>query len=605
MMTKLRESTAIIMWIVILAFVGLIVVEWGADYSGTSGSKGADTVGIINGEEISLRVFQQAMQNAGRQKSTDEPRDNGTIIREVWDAMLGEILLRQEVDRLGIQLSDEEVAYFARNAPPEAVQALPTFQRDGEFDPTLYQQFLTDRNTYSDENASVFILQVEAMTRNYLVNQRLQSLLLETVRVTPVEVQQFFNDANEKVVVDYAFVAAATVPEDEVSISEEEIVAKYDEMAADLHHPAQVHVSAVVFPRVASAADSAAVAEEVLRLRGEIVDAGADFAQMAAAVSEDETSAPNGGDLGTFGRGAMVPAFEEVAFSLSPGTVSQPVQTRFGWHLIKVDEVLEEEGETKVSARHILLKYRPSPETDDELLESAEAFQALALERGFDAAAEIEQIQVRDLGYVAKGQELRGLGAGTQSIIGRFFESEAGEVSPVGSVEGGYYVATLIDRRLEGTAPLDEVRAQVEFIVRNDKRSALAGQALEAVRSKVAAGSAFATAVIEAGLEVQRSAAFGRLEFVPGVGRAGAFSAAAFALQPGQPSDVVVQGNGAYVLSLVERTPADETQLVQQQEAIEAQLLDMHRREALQSWYAQLYESAQIEDYRHDFFYSF
>ena len=67
MMTKLRESTAIIMWIVILAFVGLIVVEWGADYSGTSGSKGADTVGIINGEEISLRVFQQAMQNAGRQ----------------------------------------------------------------------------------------------------------------------------------------------------------------------------------------------------------------------------------------------------------------------------------------------------------------------------------------------------------------------------------------------------------------------------------------------------------------------------------------------------------------------------------------------------------
>ena len=126
MMTKLRESTAIIMWIVILAFVGLIVVEWGADYSGTSGNAGADTVGVINGEEISLRTFQQAMQNAARQKQDDAPRDSGTMVREVWDAMLGEILLRQEVERLGIQLSDQEVAFFARTAPPAVVQSLPT-----------------------------------------------------------------------------------------------------------------------------------------------------------------------------------------------------------------------------------------------------------------------------------------------------------------------------------------------------------------------------------------------------------------------------------------------------------------------------------------------
>ena len=137
MMTKLRESTSIIMWIVILAFVGLIVVEWGADYSGTSGSQGADTVGVINGEEISLRTFQQAMQNAARQKSADAPRDNGTMVREVWDAMLGEILLRQEVESIGIQLSDQEVAYFARNSPPAAVQSLPTFQREGQVGPSL------------------------------------------------------------------------------------------------------------------------------------------------------------------------------------------------------------------------------------------------------------------------------------------------------------------------------------------------------------------------------------------------------------------------------------------------------------------------------------
>jgi peptidyl-prolyl cis-trans isomerase D len=602
MMTKLRESTAIIMWIVILAFVGLIVVEWGADYSGTSGSQGADTVGVINGEEISLRTFQQAMQNAARQKPADTPRDNGTMVREVWDAMLGEILLRQEVESIGIQLSDQEVAYFARNSPPAAVQSLPTFQREGQFDPSLYQQFLTDRNTYDDENASTFVLQVEAMTRNYLVNQRLQGMLLETVRVTPAEVQQQFTDANEKVSIDYVFVASSTVPEDQATVAEDEIVAKYNEMAVDLHHPAQVRISAVVFPRIASAADSADVAVEIERLRSEIVDAGADFADMAVAVSEDESSAPNGGELGTFGRGAMVPAFEDVAFALQPGEVSQPVQTQFGWHLIKVDEIVEEEGETKVSARHILLKYRSSPETDDAMLEAAEVFQALAIERGFDAAAEIEDIVARDLGYVAKGQDLRGLGSGTQWVVNRFLEAQPGDVSPVGSVDGSYYVTTLTETREEGTAPLDEVRQQVEYTVRNEKRAAVAGQVLEAVR---AAGGDFAAAALAAGLEVRQSGPFGRTDFVPGVGRAGKFTAAAFALQPGDVSDIVTQGNGAYLLHQTERTAADDSLFEQQRPAIEAQLLETRQREALNSWYAQLYERGDIQDYRHNFFYSF
>jgi len=603
MMTKLRESTAIIMWIVILAFVGLIVVEWGADYSGTSGNAGADTVGVINGEEISLRTFQQAMQNAARQKQDDAPRDNGTMVREVWDAMLGEILLRQEVERLGIQLSDQEVAFFARNSPPAVVQSLPSFQRDGQFDPSLYQQFMTDRNTYNDENAAAFVLQVEAMIRNYRVNQRLQSLLLETVRVTPTEVRQQYTDVNEKVSVDYAFVASTTVAEDQVSVSESEVAAKYQEMSADLHHPEQVGISVVVFPRIASAADSAGVQDEIGRLRREIVDAGADFAEMAIAVSEDETSAPNGGELGTFGRGAMVPAFEEVAFSLQAGDVSQPVQTQFGWHLIKVDEIIEEEGETKLSARHILLKYRPSPETDDDLLEAAEAFQALAIERGFESAAQIEQLEVRDLGHAGKGQELRGLGTGTQWVVNRFFDAEPGDVSPVGSVEGGFFVATSTSRRVEGTAPLEEVRTQIEFMVRNEKRAAIAGQALEAIRPDAQAD--FSSAVVAAGLEVKQAGSFGRADFVPGVGRGGKFVATAFALNDGDVSEVITQGNGAYLLRVTERAPADDTLFDQQRPAIEAQILDVRRREALNAWYAQVYERAEIEDHRHNFFYSF
>ena len=68
MMTKLRESTGLIMWFVILAFVGLIVVEWGADYSGTSSTRASDTIGAVNGEQIPLRQFQAALRNASQQR---------------------------------------------------------------------------------------------------------------------------------------------------------------------------------------------------------------------------------------------------------------------------------------------------------------------------------------------------------------------------------------------------------------------------------------------------------------------------------------------------------------------------------------------------------
>ena len=95
MMTKLRQSTGMIMWFVIAAFVGLIVVEWGADFSGTSGARSTDAVGSINGEEIPLRQFQAALRNSARQRR-EAGRDDGQLVREVWDSIVSQVLIRQQ-----------------------------------------------------------------------------------------------------------------------------------------------------------------------------------------------------------------------------------------------------------------------------------------------------------------------------------------------------------------------------------------------------------------------------------------------------------------------------------------------------------------------------
>lgn len=607
MMTKLRESTGLIMWFVIAAFVGLIVVEWGADFSGTSGSRGTDVVGSINGDEIPLRQFQDALSNAARQRR-DAGGGDGQLVREVWDSMVYESLIRQKVEEMGIQISDEELAYFTRLDPPQAVQQLSVFlNEEGEFDPVSYQQFLVDPTTHSEESNRAFILQVESMIRSQLLNQRLQGLLLETVRVTPQELRQYYIEQNEKVTLDYVYVAASTVEDSTISLTEADIQSKYEEMAPQLQHPDQVRVSFVLFPRVSSAADSTAIEEEAHRLRREIVDGGADFADMATAVSEDEGSAANGGELGAFGRGSMVPEFEAVAFALAPGEVSEPLKTVYGWHLILTEEILpatDESPEERVRARHILLKFRPSPKTEEVALEAAEAFQQLTLDRGLSAAAAIEALEVRDPGWVSEGGGLEGLGAGTQWIVSRFFDSEVGEISPVGSTDAGYFVAALAERRAEGVTPLEEARQQVEWAVRSSRRSEVAGEQLQSVRQAVVAGAKFAAVANDAGLEVRTGGPFSRTDFVPGAGRGSRFIGAAFELSVGQISDVVVQNNGAYLLRLTERPSIDESAFAEARVEVEAELLQARRNEALQTWFVQIFESADIEDHRH-LFYSF
>ncbi len=98
--------------------------------------------------------------------------------------------------------------------------------------------------------------------------------------------------------------------------------------------------------------EAMATAQEVL----ERAKAGEDFSELAKEYSDDPGSAPEGGELGWFGRGVMVTPFEDAAFALQPGEISDIVETQFGYHIILVDEIEEEEGETvRVNARHILI----------------------------------------------------------------------------------------------------------------------------------------------------------------------------------------------------------------------------------------------------------
>ena len=602
MMTALREKTALILWFVIFAFVGLIVVEWGADYTGGQGPQAvSDDVGVVNGEAISLKDFQAALRQAASQMPRDQRADESVLVRQVWDSYVQEVLLTQEIERLGVQVTDKEIAYYTRMQPPSAVQSLESFQTDGQFDMAKYTQFIGDPNNLKDSNNRSFVMQVEYMLRQQLLNYKLQRLLMSSVQVTPAEVRDFFAERNEKVQIDFVAAPGSAVSDDEVEVVDTDITAYYEENSVNFANPEQVSLSYAYFPKVASAADSQLVADEIVRLREEII-AGADFAELAEVVSDDQGSAAQGGTLGTFGRGRMVKRFSDAAFALEPGQLSEPVRTRFGWHLIKVEDKTVEDGEDKVTASHILLNFRSSRSTEDALRDQADEFEAKANEAGFEAALAASGIEATDSGYLQRDQMVPSLGQGTAWLVNWALSQDVGAVSRVAENERGIWIATVVDKRGEGTLPLDEVRSRIKREVLAGKKADVAAEKLREVRQVVESGGSLEEAASAAGFEVRQSTLFSRAESVPGIGRGNSVTAAAFNMDVDELSNVLTLQEGAYLVKLVEREPVNEALFAEQSAQIQQQLLAQRQQEALQSWFVQLYEAAVIEDNRHQFF---
>lgn len=606
MLKNLRNVVLIkaMMWIVAISFVALMVFDWGA--GGMTCAGPGDTVGVINGQKISHQQFVEALRDASRQakaRNNAEPEES-QLISQIWDQMVAQILYAQQIEAHEIAVSDAEVNFINRNQPVEWVQNQEVFQTDGNFDPEKYGRFLDDPGTYSSPERNQFVLSAEYAVRQAVLISKLQEMVAGGVRVTSAEVREAFLRQKEKVRVAYAAIEAYSIADSLVSVSDEQIQAYYSGHPDEFHREAAVNASFVAFEKKPSAADEADAEAEIRDLLAE-VRAGGEFAALARSHSEDPGSAERGGDLGFFGRGRMVKPFEEAAFALEPGAISEPVRSQFGWHILKVEERKGEGDGLEVRARHILLKIRPGRDTLDSLRLESERFQERADEADFLTAVAEQGLQAKETGFITAGGYFPLLGNRTSGLVNSFLSASPGRVSPPYETEQGIYVFVLLARREAGPQPLDEVYNRIATRLKTTEKVNVASTRMAPLLEDVRSGRSLEDAAHSRDIRFAESKPFSRDDFVQGVGRRNAFTGAAFRLETGTISGVVATDRGAYVLQLLEKEPIDEVEFKAEVPKLVERLRAEKQNEVLAAWFSDLKEQAEIIDNRHLFYSNF
>ena len=607
MLDRMRRHKGWLKWslaLVIFAFAFLYVPGFMDQTGGVA--LPADVIARVGDKEISLLDFQQIYSRqlqayrleSGGEISEEMLRSLG-VDRRILQQMIDGRAALAEAERLGLEVSDAEVR--------QRILALPAFRIDGRFiGEASYRQLL------QQQRPPISPAQFEEEIRNEMLVDRLQAAVTGWVRVSDAEVAAEHRRRNERVRVEVVAFRAADfrdgveaadddvallfaeesanyeIPEkrrlrfllvdqtaifDGLTLTDDEVRQYYDANLSQYRTPGQVRASHVLL-RVDG--DDEEVAARAAEIAAE-ARSGADFADLAREHSQDETNAGAGGDLGLVERGRMVPEFENAAFALAEGEISDPVRSPFGYHVIHVTEKQEEVtqpfAEVRGAIENVLKRERSSARAT--ALARAIAAEATTPEE-LERAASARGYELQESGFAARGEPILGLGL-AQEVSAQAFAIDPGVVAgPIPTPSGPAFV-TVTDVQDPYLPALDEVREQVREDVIRKKSLALAQErAAEAAETLAAAGD-FAAAAEEAGWPVGSSDLVTRGSALPEVGVSPAVEAAAFAMTPGAVSDVVRTGNAAAVVHLVEREEASAADLAANRDTLRDELLLQRR----------------------------
>jgi peptidyl-prolyl cis-trans isomerase D len=627
MLRILREHATSWMLRGILILVAVTFISWGG-YSLIRERK-QTYAAKVNGVVIEMKDYNDAYQGVIKQyrdalgpSFTEKMIEQLRLREKVLDDLISRVLILQEARRLGLAIHDEELR--------EALESIPAFQVDGQFDPRNYERFLRINRMSSEDfermqRESLLFSKVanliklnggkiseEEIWETYLFeNERINLTFLKVipeafkgqVNVNEVEIKDYYQKNQEEfrvptfLQIQYLIFRPSEF-EGRVQISSEEIERFYNLQRERYKTPKQVRARDILI-KVGTEDPSHKVEEKMKRAEDILEKAKRtkDFSSLAKQYSESNTS-PKGGDMGWVQRGTLGEPIETALFSMKTGELSGLVRGREGFHIFKVEETVEEKQKSLEEVKDQILQTLKKEKAKREASRIADdAFYSLFRSRNLEGFAREKDLPIKTTGFFKEGDEIPEIGR-NPSFYSSAFSLKVGEISPVINIPPNYYILKLVNKKESRIPSSEEVKGEARQKVIGVKAEEKARQVAEDLLSQIRKGKVLNQIGKERGLQMEETGFFNRTGgVVPKIGPSGEFMGMLSSLTEKNPipKEVLRTKDGYFVVRLSAFEPADQNKFLSIKKDLEKRLIYQKGEEFFQNWLGQLRTKAKTE----------
>ena len=615
--------------LVVKLVFGVIIVVFSFWGVGSMKAKQMTVAATVNGKTIERKNLDNSFRNLWRRyqeqsqgKFNPDEAQALQIKREALNNLVDRQLLLQQADKLGLSVDETEIQ--------GRIAGLAAFQKDGRFDQEIYRRALSaNRMTPAQFEASfkedILIGKVGTVINDgvkilpdevdILVRQQREEIALDILKLNPLEYQarmkfkpadleKFFNEKQENFRIPEQRKIAALVIERDKLLAKAEVtdaqVAEFYEKNIERFKVKEQIKARHILIKVAPEAS----AEEIEKARGEILElfkkvkSGSDFAELAKKFSQGPSNSM-GGDLGWFGHGSMVKAFEDAAFALKPGEVSEPVRTRFGFHLIKVEDYKPARTKKLAEVKDGIekgLRIGAYPALlEKEVATVTAALSPLSDSKEFVAAAQKLGATVVETGFFNQRDGVVPDIGRDPALLASVFKTPLNQSTKMVNPSRNSYYFMVTEIKASYLPELAEVKSEVEKAYRLELARAEVKKISEQAAAQLKESKSLEEVAKGLGLKLVDSGFFSRSQPIPKIGNDPALSRKLFALHRGQISEALPH-NGTYFLARLQERRlelgADGDKLRQE---TKQQLLRYKQFRVMQEFVQALRQEADIE----------
>ena len=581
-MTKFRDNTGIILWILIGSF-GLLWVVMDV-FDPNALMMGPRTLGSVNGEPISYEEYNGRIQYYTNAYSQQTGQSMNSELRasyesQVWEEIVSAKLLEQKMDELGITVTDDELLDMVYGENPDPLIRQYFQREDGTIDPFMVQ------NVLSDEQYSQEAIAIELQLRQKRRQEKLSNYITSGLQVTQTEIEREFVWRNTFAELEYLRFPYSDVNESTIQIPDTDLYSYYNANKELYTQEKSYRANYVRFSTLPTSEDSAIIREELENLRTDFAIAESDSVFLVM----QQSSTPFNGVL--VDKDELREEYEAV-LSVAVGEVTEVLDLGTSAAIIK--NISEDRNKIQFAVMSRI--YEALPATLNDAGEKADEFQYFAEENDFIEEANRAELSVGSIFATEGNTFVSGLG-NSQQVLDFLSRSEVGDISAPIELSNELVVLQLIEVTEEGFRPFEDVRSQLESAVRIEKRKeVLQAQIQEWLtqHNDMISLSEATGKSIESVVNVSANSTV-----LKGAGREPEVIGYAFSMDVNERSGPIAGESAVYVLHLINKTKPNLAATTPDTfENIRQQLEQELNNEYLSVWILQLKDEADIIDNR-------